>query len=112
MLPENTIGFIFGAAWRDALIYLQILSYWYALNFVIGTLSFVIYRLGKQWYTLAIDAFHFVIVILAFWFARSNDYNEFEAVKAMVWAKVFYLVINAVIVFYFLNSHCKIVKSK
>jgi O-antigen/teichoic acid export membrane protein len=112
MLPENTIGFIFGAAWKDALIYLQILSYWYALNFVIGTLSFVIYRLGKQWYKLAIDAFHFVIVILAFWFARSNDYNEFEAVKAMVWAKVIYLVINAVIVFYFLNSNCKIVKSK
>jgi hypothetical protein len=74
---------------------------------VIGTLSFVIYRLGKQWYNLAIDAFHFVIVILAFWLAWLNGLDELDAVKAMVWAKVVYLVLNAMAVFYFLNKNCR-----
>lgn len=106
ILPDATLGFIFGDAWYDAMKYLRILSYWYALNFVIGTLSFIIYRMGLQWYTLAIDAFHFVIVIIAFWFAWSSDMNEFEAIKTMVWAKVFYLVLNALAVFYFLKRNC------
>jgi lipopolysaccharide exporter len=110
LLPENTLGFIFGEAWFDALKYLRILSYWYALNFVIGTLSFIIYRLGLQWYTLAIDAFHFVIVILAFWFAHSSGMDEFEAIQTMVWAKVIYLVLNAVAVFYFLKRNCDLTK--
>ncbi len=107
ILPDNTLGFIFGEAWSEGMTYLRILSYWYALNFVIGTLSFVIYRLGRQWYTLAIDSFHFVIVIAAFWLAKTNGMDEFGAVKTMVWAKVVYLVLNAMAVFYFLNQNCK-----
>ena len=107
LLPENTLGVVFGKDWSEALVYLKTLSFWYALNFVIGTLSFVIYRLGKQWYNLAIDAFHFVIVILAFWLAWLNGLDELDAVKAMVWAKVVYLVLNAMAVFYFLNKNCR-----
>jgi len=111
ILPSNSIGFIFGNEWTDALIYLKILSYWYALNFVIGTLSFIFYRLQLQWYTLIVDIFHFVIVIAAFWFAWSHGMNELQAVKAMVWAKVIYLFLNGIAVIYFLNRNCKRIKT-
>lgn len=107
ILPENSIGFIFGNAWTDALIYLKILSYWYALNFVIGTLSFIFYRLQLQWYTLLVDIFHFLIVIAAFWWAWAHGMDELQAVKAMVWAKVFYLFLNGCAVIYFLNRNCR-----
>lgn len=111
LLPDNTLGFIFGESWYDALAYLKILSYWYALNFVIGTLSFIFYRLNLQWYTLVVDIFHFLIVIAAFWFAWANDMDELGAVKAMVWAKVIYLLLNGTAVIYFLNRNCKLKKS-
>ena len=108
LLPHNTLGFIFGESWYEALAYLKILSYWYALNFVIGTLSFIFYRLNLQWYTLVVDIFHFLIVIAAFWFAWSSGMNELDAVKAMVWAKVIYLILNGCAIIYFLNRNCKI----
>lgn len=112
LLPSNTLGFIFGEEWTEALVYLKILSYWYALNFVIGTLSFILYRLQLQLYTLLVDIFHFLIVIAAFWFAYSTGMDEIAAVKAMVWAKVIYLVINGLAVIYFLDRNCRTIKNK
>lgn len=110
MLPENSLGIIFGEKWTDALIYLKILSYWYALNFAISTLSFIFNRLKLQWYTLIADITHFIVVIIAFWFAWNNGMDEIGAVKAMVVAKVIYLVLNGAAVIYFLNRN--ITKSK
>jgi lipopolysaccharide exporter len=107
VLPANTLGIVFGEKWTDALIYLKILSYWYALNFVISTLSFIFYRLRLQWYTLVADITHFIVVIAAFWWAHANGLDEIGAVKAMVWAKVIYLVLNCCAVIYFLNRNIK-----
>jgi len=107
LLPPWSLGFVFGEKWTDALVYLKILSYWYALNFVLSTLSFIFYRLQLQWYTLAVDIFHFLIVIFAFWWAWHSGMDEIRAVKAMVWAKVIYLVLNGCAVIYFLNRNVK-----
>lgn len=105
MLPENSLGIIFGEKWTDALIYLKILSYWYALNFAISTLSFIFNRLKLQWYTLIADITHFIVVIIAFWIAWNTGMDEIGAVKAMVVAKVIYLVLNGAAVIYFLNRN-------
>lgn len=107
MLPTNTLGIIFGEKWTGALPYLQILSYWYALNFAISTLSFIFYRLQLQWLTLAADIFHFVIVIAAFWFASSTGMDEMGAIRMMVYAKVFYLLLNGFVVIGFLQRNCR-----
>ncbi len=105
LLPANSLGIIFGEKWTDALIYLKILSYWYALNFAISTLSFIFNRLKLQWYTLVADITHFIVVIIAFWYAWNNGMNELDAVRAMVIAKVIYLLLNGVAVIYFLNRN-------
>lgn len=107
LLPDQSLGIIFGEEWTDALPYLKILSYWYALNFVIGTLSFIFYRLQLQWLTLAADIFHFLIVIAAFWFARATGQDEMGAIRMMVIAKVFYLVLNGLVVIGFLQRNCR-----
>jgi len=90
------------------LVYLKILSYWYALNFAISTLSFIFNRLKLQWYTLVADITHFIVVILAFWLAWKTGADEIGAVKAMVMAKVIYLVLNGAAVIYFLNRNISI----
>lgn len=110
MLPANSLGIIFGEKWTDALAYLKILSYWYALNFAISSLSFIFNRLKLQWYTLVADVAHFIVVIFAFWWAWETGTDEIGAVKAMVVAKVIYLILNGAAVIYFLNRN--IIKSK
>lgn len=110
ILPDDSLGIIFGEAWTGALPYLQVLSYWYALNFVIGTLSFIFYRLQLQWLTLAADIFHFVIVIVAFWFARYTQQDEMGAIRMMVIAKVLYLILNGLVVIAFLQRNCRLEK--
>lgn len=105
LLPANSLGFIFGEKWTGALIYLKILSYWYGLNFAISTLSFIFNRLNLQWYTLVADTIHFVAIIVAFWIAWHTGLDELGAVKAMVIAKVIYLLFNGAAVLYFLNRN-------
>jgi O-antigen/teichoic acid export membrane protein len=107
LLPYNTLGFVFGSQWQSAMEYLRILSFWFALNFAISSLSFIFNRLHLQWYTLVIDAVHFLAVVIAFAFAYHKGMNEIDAVKAMVWAKVIYLSINILAVVYFLNRNIK-----
>jgi O-antigen/teichoic acid export membrane protein len=107
MLPDNSLGIIFGASWTDALIYLKVLSYWYGLNFAISTLSFIFNRLKLQWYTLVADITHFIAVITAFWIAWNTGLDELGAVKAMVTAKVIYLLLNIAAVIYFLNRNVR-----
>jgi O-antigen/teichoic acid export membrane protein len=107
LLPDNTLGFIFGEEWREAMVYLRILSYWYALNFAISSLSFIFNRLKLQWYTLVIDAIHFVSVVAAFAIAYHNHLDELGAVRSMVIAKVIYLTLNILAVIYFLNRNIR-----
>ncbi len=107
LLPDNTLGFVFGEEWKDALVYLRILSYWFALNFAISSLSFIFNRLHLQWYTLIIDTVHFLAVIVAFAYAYHSDMDELGAVKAMVWAKVIYLTFNILAVIYFLQRNVR-----
>ena len=105
MLPSNSLGIIFGEKWSNALVYLKILSFWYALNFAISTLSFIFNRLQLQWYTLVADIIHFLSVIVAFWWAWNAGWDELAAVKAMVVAKVIFLLFNGAAVLYFLQRN-------
>ena len=105
MLPPNSLGIIFGEKWSNALVYLKILSFWYALNFAISTLSFIFNRLQLQWYTLVADIIHFLSVIIAFWWAWNAGWDELAAVKAMVVAKVIFLLFNGAAVLYFLQRN-------
>lgn len=107
LLPKHSLGIIFGASWTDALVYLKILSYWYGLNFAISTLSFIFNRLKLQWYTLVADITHFAVVIIAFWIAWNTGLDELGAVKAMVTAKVIYLILNIAAVLFFLNRNVR-----
>lgn len=107
LLPDGTLGFVFGEEWTDAMVYLRILSYWYALNFAISSLSFIFNRLRLQWYTLVIDAVHFMAVVVAFALAYHHQMDELGAVKAMVIAKVIYLSLNIFAVIYFLNRNIR-----
>jgi len=105
LLPENTFGFVFGEEWKDALIYLRILCYWYALNFVISSLSFIFNRLQLQKYTLISDAVHFIAIISSFSYAHATGCGVLDAVKYMVITKVAYLLLNLVAIIYFLNRN-------
>lgn len=107
LIPDNTLGFIFGEQWTDAMVYLRILSYWYALNFVLSSLSFIFNRLHLQWYTLVSDIVHFVVVVGGFAWSYYSGQSEMEAVQTMVIVKVAYLILNGAAVIYFLSRNIR-----
>lgn len=105
LLPNNSFGFIFGDDWNEALTYLRILCFWYALNFVISSLSFIFNRLHLQQYTLIADAVHFIAIISSFSYAHASGFGVLEAVEYMVITKVAYLLLNLVAILYFLHRN-------
>jgi O-antigen/teichoic acid export membrane protein len=94
ILPDNTMGLIFGDAWIDSIQYLRMLSFWYALNFVTSSLSFIVLRIQMQRIGLVLDALHFVIIFGSIIAAHYYHCSEIEAVKWLVIAKVLYFAIN------------------
>ncbi len=112
LLPNNSLGFVFGEKWTDALEYLKILCFWYALNFAITSLSFIFNRLQLQHYTLVADAVHFVAVIAAFAIAYHTGMDAKGAVTAMVVTKVVYLSLNLVAIIYFLDRYAQQQKTR
>jgi O-antigen/teichoic acid export membrane protein len=107
LLPANSLGFVFGEKWNQALEYLRILCFWYALNFAITSLSFIFNRLQLQHYTLVADAVHFVSIVVAFACAFHFGYDALGAVTIMVITKVVYLSLNLIAIIYFLDRYAR-----
>ena len=107
MLPSNTMGFVFGAAWTDSLVYMKYLIFWFALNFVTSSLSFITYRINMMRAGLFLDALHFVLAIVAVFLAHFWGMNELEATKFLVISKVVYFGINILVILWFLERYTK-----
>ena len=107
MLPMNTMGFIFGPAWLSSLAYLKYLIFWFALNFVTSSLSFITYRINMMRAGLFLDALHFVLAIVAVYLAHVWGMNELEATKFLVISKVVYFSINILVILWFLERYTK-----
>ena len=105
LLPNNTMGFLFGQEWNDTLKYLKLLSWWYALNFVTSSLSFITYRIKMQRASLVLDAVHFVFVYGAIIGAFSAGCNEMEALRWLVISKVIYFSLNIAVVLFYLRKY-------
>lgn len=107
MLPGNTMGVVFGAAWANSFMYLKYLVYWFALNFVTSSLAFITYRINMQRVGLFLDALHFVLAILAVYLAHHWGLNELEATKFLVISKVIYFSFNILVVLFFLERYAR-----
>jgi O-antigen/teichoic acid export membrane protein len=107
ILPTKTFGFIFGDEWNEALSYLRILSFWYALNFAVSSLSFIFNRLKLQAYTLVSDIVHFVAILGAFAYAKNAGYDAMGAVQCMVVVKVIYLILNLTAILYYVDRNAR-----
>ncbi len=94
VLPENTMSIVFGEEWSEVLIYLRVLVFWFAANFTVGSLAFILHRTRSQKTILRLDALHFVLVLIALLGVYFGGGNEFQALIAFVCMKVLYLTIN------------------
>ena len=112
VLPANTMAVIFGEKWGKALDFLKILCYWYAMNFVVSSLSFIMYRLKLQRLSLVLDATHFIMTFVAVWGTFTMGMDVIEALKWLVAAKVVYLALNLVITNYYLLKNIKTARSE
>lgn len=107
MLPGNTMGFVFGAAWGNSFMYLKYLIYWFALNFVTSSLAYITYRINMQRMALVLDTLHFVLAVVAVYLAHIWGMNELEATKFLVVSKVIYFSINILVVLFFLERYAR-----
>lgn len=105
LLPDNTLGFVFGAKWAGVLPVMQVLSWWFALNFVTSALSFVNYRLKKQRTMFWLDLLHFVLVVGAIFVAYESGKSEYDTLVCLVIAKVVYFGLNILASIYFVQTY-------
>lgn len=105
IIPDNTIGWIFGEAWMPAINYLRILTIWYAFNFVTSSLSFVSLRIEMQKIAFLLDLLHFIIIYGSIFLAYHFHYNEYDATVILVMAKVIYFTINLLVLSIRLNRY-------
>jgi O-antigen/teichoic acid export membrane protein len=96
LLPENSMGVIFGKDWTETLTYLRILSFWYVMNFITGSLGFIWHRLSRQKLIFWFDAFHLIIVLLAIFIGYYVGCDEMLTLKLFVAAKCLYLGFNII----------------
>lgn len=107
LLPENTMGFVFGEQWKDSLIYLQWLSGWFALNFVSSSIAFITYRIQMQRLGTLLDALHFILAVLAIYVSHYFGLNQLEALKFFAISKVIYFTLNIIIISWRIEKYVK-----
>jgi O-antigen/teichoic acid export membrane protein len=107
LLPESTMGFVFGDQWLPAIAYLKILTLWYALNFITSSLSFVALRIQMQRVALILDILHFVFIYGAVIGAYWMKCDEYQATVVLVIAKVIYFIINLTVLSWRLNHYVR-----
>lgn len=107
ILPAGTMAWIFGEEWAPVQEFLDLLIFWYVLNFITSSLSFINYRLKKQKGMFLLDFSHFVVVVSAILLAWQAGYSEMQTVKVLVLAKVIYFTINIFASIYFIESYTR-----
>lgn len=94
LLPDNTMGVILGEGWGETMLFLKVLCWWFALNFVSSSLSFINHRLQKQEAMLLLDLLHFILVVGTICWCF---YSGMDAMATLTWfviAKVVFFTIN------------------
>ncbi|WP_306642816.1 lipopolysaccharide biosynthesis protein [Sanyastnella coralliicola] len=97
VLPDQTTTWIFGEEWDGVMRYLRILVFWFACNFAVASLGFILHRIRKQKQMLGLDAFHFFIVLSALLIAYYSGLDAFGALTYFVIAKVIYFIVNVIV---------------
>ena len=105
LLPDQTMGWIFGEAWTPCMPYLKLLSYWYAFNFMTSSLSFITLRIQMQRMSLLLDALHFVFVFGGIYWAHCMQVDMLGGVRMLVISKVVYFVINLLVILIYLRRY-------
>lgn len=88
LLPENTMGVLFGANWYQSIFYLRVLSFWFAFNFITSSLSFITLRIQMQKIALIIDILHFILIYSSILLSYYLKFDEMQAVQIFVCSKV------------------------
>ena len=105
LLPDNTMGWVFGEAWAPSMIYLKYLSFWYAFNFLTSSLSFITLRIQMQKMSLFLDTLHFAFVFGGIYLAHIMEMDMLGGVKMLVLAKVLYFIVNLVVILIYLRKY-------
>ena len=107
ILPDNTMGWLFGEEWTKVMSFLRILVFWFAANFTVGALGFVNHRLRRQRLMFWLDLTHFIVVLVGISIAYYIKMNELDALVALVISKVLYYVVAVVATIGALNLNIK-----
>ncbi len=102
LLPEGTMTFVFGPEWEGVMPYLRILVFWFAANFAVSSLSFILHRIRQQKLILQLDTLHFTLVLgglVGAWYA---GLGILETVVVFVASKMLYYLINVLVTLKFL----------
>jgi O-antigen/teichoic acid export membrane protein len=109
VLPRNFIGFVLGNEWSDMLLPLQIIVWWFAVQFVAGSVSVIFTRLEKESYIFYIQALNLALSVSTLVYAHSLGMSSEGALSLFVVAKVIlYIVVMVFPIIYLVRDDKKI----
>jgi len=92
VLPDGTIDFLLGNKWKGTQPYVEILVFWFVINFVSTSVSFINLHLGKQKQMLYLDLIHAVLAFGSIFLGIGLGYNGIETLRLFTIAQaLFYL---------------------
>lgn len=107
LIPASLVEWVFGSGWGVTIDYLRILSFWFGLNFVSSSLSFISYRLNLQRFTFFMDLLHLVLMLASVQGAWWLGMSDYQAVIALSATKVFYFSVYFLMVWVYLNRYVR-----
>lgn len=104
LLPDNTTAWLFGEEWFEVMAYLRILVFWFAANFTVASLGFILHRVRGQMLMFRLDAFHLIVVAGSLLIAHLTEASIFQAVQYFVAAKVLFFLVNVIVTLQLLSK--------
>lgn len=105
LLPQNTIGFIFSDTWADAMIYIKIMIFWFAAQFIGSTLSCIFMRLEQERWVLVIQIFNLLFSFLSITLSSAMGWDIITALIIFTISKVFLYSVVLIFPLFLIRNH-------
>lgn len=91
-IPDGTVDYVLGPEWKGTQPYLQILVFWFVINFLSTSVSFINIHLGKQKQMLYLDFIHAVLAFGSIFIGVGMGLGGLNTLKLFTAAQaIFYL---------------------
>ena len=106
-LPDGTIDLILGGKWKGTQPYVEILVFWFVINFVSTSVSFIHLHLGKQKQMLYLDIIHATMAFGAIFIGIGLDFSGLNTLRLFTASQALFYIGMILLGWYFIKQRIK-----